>query len=78
MQPVRAFVFVVLPLSLLTACGEMPDMAATSDPALEAAPYPDILPQYALPKAPKGRLTENSEAELEARGARLQNRAKNL
>lgn len=78
MLPVRAFVFVALPLLTLTACGEMPDMAATSDPALEAAPYPDILPQNALPKAPKGRLTENSEAELEARGARLQNRAKNL
>lgn len=78
MLPVRAFVFVVLPLSVLTACGETPDMAATSDPALEAAPYPDILPQYALPKAPKGRLTDTSEAELEARGARLQNRAKNL
>jgi len=78
MLPMRAFVFAALPLVMVTACGETPDMAATSDPALEAAPYPDILPQYALPKAPKGRLTENSEAELEARGARLQNRAKNL
>ncbi|WP_299428619.1 hypothetical protein [uncultured Shimia sp.] len=78
MLPVRPFAFALLPLWALTACGETPGMDATSDPALEAAPYPDILPQNALPKAPKGRLTENSEAELEARGARLQNRAKNL
>lgn len=78
MLPVRAYVLVLLPLWILSACGETPGMEATSDPALEAAPYPEILPQYALPKAPKGRLTENSEAELNARGARLQNRAKNL
>ncbi len=78
MLSVRTFAFVLLPLWALTACGETPGMEATSDPALEAAPYPEILPQSALPKTPRSRLTENSEAELDARGARLKNRANNL
>ncbi|SMP35996.1 hypothetical protein [Shimia sagamensis] len=78
MLPIRTFAFALLPLWALTACGETPGMEATSDAALEAAPYPEILPQHALPKTSPARLTENSEAELEARGARLQNRASNL
>ncbi|WP_294229839.1 hypothetical protein [uncultured Shimia sp.] len=78
MLSVRTFAFTLLPLWALTACGETPGMEATSDPALKAAPYPDILPQHALPKKHQTRLTENSEAKLEASGARLKNRANNL
>jgi hypothetical protein len=78
MLPVRIFAFALLPLWALTACGETPGMEATRDPALEAAPLPDILPQHALPKKHPTRLTESSEAELEASGARLKNRANNL
>jgi hypothetical protein len=78
MLPVRAFIVAILPLCALSACGETPELGATSDAALTATPYPGILPQHALPEVPRERLTENSEAELEARGARLQNRATNL
>ncbi len=78
MLPARTLSFVILSLCTLSACGEVPGMEVSNDAALEAAPYPEILPQHALPQVPSGRLTETSEAELDARGARLQNRAKNL
>lgn len=62
----------------LTSCGTVPGLDTAVSKEVEAAPYIDLLPMHALPIAPQKRLTETSEAELEARGARLQRRARDL
>jgi len=78
MQFFRASVLGLLPLLGITGCGDVPGLGVTNDAALDAAPYPDILPQNALPQPQAGRLTANSEDEIDARGARLKNRARAL
>ncbi|MBO6898479.1 MAG: hypothetical protein JJ868_13995 [Shimia sp.] len=78
MQFVRASIVGLLPFLGVAACGDIPGQDITSDPALEAAPYPAILPQHALPEPQAGRLTDTSEDEIDARGARLKRRASTL
>jgi hypothetical protein len=75
MQFVRASFLGLLPFLGVTACGDIPGQDITSDPALDAAPYPAILPKHALPEPQAGRLTDTSEEEIDGRGARLKRRA---
>ena len=78
MQFVRASFLGLLSCLEVAACGDIPGQDITSDPALDAAPYPAILPQHALPEPQAGRLTDTSEEEIDARGARLKRRASAL
>lgn len=68
----------LMTLFCMAACGQVPGLDAVVDDAVEAAPYPDILPPEQLTQAPRTRLTEDSEAQLDARGARLARRADTL
>lgn len=63
---------------LCASCGQVPGLDDPVDDTVEAGPYPDLLPYHQLPSAPQGRLTEESEADLEARAARLKRRANSL
>ncbi len=78
MQFVRASIVGLLSCVGVAACGDIPGQDITSDPALEAAPYPAILPKRDLPEPQTGRLTDTSEEEIDARGARLKRRASAL
>ena len=63
---------------VLAACGQVPGLDADVGAVDDAAPYPDILPVGALPAPTATRLTEDSEAEIDARRARLNQRANTL
>ncbi|MBO9475044.1 hypothetical protein J7413_15970 [Shimia sp. R10_1] len=68
----------ILCATALAGCGTVPGLDTAVSKEVEAAPYPDLLPMRDLPRAPQQRLTDTSEEEIEARGARLQRRARDL
>lgn len=74
----KASLLMILCTGVLASCGDVPGLDAAVSKEVEAAPYPELLPAHALPAAPEQRLTESSEEELAARGARLNRRAREL
>lgn len=62
----------------LASCGTVPGLETAVSEEVAAAPYPELLPIRDLPQAPEARLTDNSEADLDARSARLKRRASAL
>ena len=63
-------------LTALSACADLPPLDATVDAAAQAAPYPDLLPTEQLSLGiPEPRITDDSTAALESRGARLRRKA---
>ena len=64
--------------ALLAGCGHVPGLETKISDEVKAAPYPSLLPARDLPVAPEQRLSDTSEAELDARGARLSQRARDL
>jgi len=66
-----------LGVSLLAGCTQFPELDRTITPALEAAPYPDLVPiDPLLAKATAGRIDPlRTEAALTGRAANLEARA---
>ncbi|CUH52224.1 hypothetical protein [Shimia marina] len=62
-------------LASLASCGQIPGLDAALEERNAGTEYPDILPASELPTPAPPRLTETTEAELEARRARLERRA---
>ncbi|MFG6509881.1 hypothetical protein ACGYK6_13045 [Sulfitobacter sp. 1A15333] len=67
----------LLGVSLLAGCTQFPELDRTITPALEAAPYPDLVPiDPLLAKATAGRIDPaRTEAALTGRAANLEARA---
>lgn len=67
-----------LPLMLVAACAQFPDVDAVTDAEVAQAEYPVLLPVEDILPEDQPRLDEDSEGELEARIRRLKRRANDL